>query len=169
MVKLSKSAKVAQDIRSTAERLGWIVSVRESVMSISKTFEKNDVDAYVKAYSQWYGILSLMPTTRVGTIWGSGDGGVGGSHAIKTGRFTMNQSGCSKRVLTALSNELTLSSHHVKHVAIKLANDGRYRATFLDSSGKKTVSPLDGMTWTYSDDAHDSVQRVHVHATVEVS
>jgi hypothetical protein len=51
---------------------------------------------------EYYSILELLPTTSPGSVWGTDGGGIGAISAMNTGVFTMNKSGGSKRVLSAL-------------------------------------------------------------------
>lgn len=95
------SKQVAAEIKSMADRLGWIVSIRNEVLSISKQI--NGMDEFVKADGEYYSILGLLPQTSAGSSWGTDGGGVGAISALNKGVFVMNKSGGSKRVLSALA------------------------------------------------------------------
>ena len=97
------SKETALKIKQTCDSLGWTYTVRGSILTITKRIEPNSNDAFCRADSEYYGILSLLPTTSAGSIWGTDGGGIGALSAMKSGTFTMNKSGGSKRVLSALS------------------------------------------------------------------
>lgn len=89
-------------ILETAKELGWEVAIRgNSIMTITKT-GINTNDDFVRADMEYYSILSLLPSTSPGSVWGTDGGGIGALSAMKTRVFTMNKSGGSKRVLSAL-------------------------------------------------------------------
>jgi hypothetical protein len=98
---MSKYVETAKKIRATADSLGWRVSVRGTILTITKKI--SGIDEFVKADMEYYSILGLLPSTSPGSIWGTDGGGVGAWSAMNTGMFKMNKSGGSKRVLTALS------------------------------------------------------------------
>ena len=101
---VKKPAKeTAAEIVAKSAELGWEVRVRGSVMTISKQIRPNDKDSFVTADMEYYSILSLLPSTSAGSIWGTDGGGVGAISAMKSGVFVMNKSGGSARVLNALS------------------------------------------------------------------
>jgi len=94
--------ETASKIVDTAARLGWKLEVRGSILEIQKTIRSNDNDDFCRADQEYYSILSLLPTTGPGSIWGTNGGGVGALTAMRTGQFVMKKSGGSKRVLSAL-------------------------------------------------------------------
>ena len=93
----------AVEILNKCNKLGWEVTIRGSIMKITKQIEPNNNDSFVTADMEYYSILSLLPSTSPGSIWGTDGGGVGAISAVKTGLFVMNKSGGSVRVLNALS------------------------------------------------------------------
>jgi hypothetical protein len=97
------SKEIASQILTTANALGWTVRVSGSILTITKQINRNDNDDFCKADSEYYGILSLLPSTSAGSIWGTDGGGIGAISAIGNGVFKMNKSGGSKRVLSALA------------------------------------------------------------------
>lgn len=97
---MSKSKAIATEILSVAESLGWSIGVRNTVMEITKPISSRE--DFVIADGEYFGILSLMPTTSAGSIWGTDGGGVGAVSAMERGLFSMKKSGCSKNVLKAL-------------------------------------------------------------------
>lgn len=95
------SKEIALSIKETATRLGWSVEVSRGILRISKPINGNE--ELVIADSEYYSILGLLPQTTAGSVWGTDCGGVGAISALRTGIFTMNKSGGSKRVLNALA------------------------------------------------------------------
>lgn len=100
---MSAAKSTAQKILNTAKELGWSLNVRGSVLTIYKD-DIHTKEDFVRADMEYYSILGLLPTTSPGSIWGTDGGGVGALSAMKTGVFTMNKSGGSRRVLSALKN-----------------------------------------------------------------
>lgn len=92
----------AKEILDACVRYGWKPEVRNDILTIHKVFTPNDMDAFTKADGEYYCILSLLPQSRAGSIWGTDGGGIGAFHAIKYGVFTMNKSGGNKLVLRKL-------------------------------------------------------------------
>lgn len=98
---MSNAKTIALEILEAAEKLGWNVEVNRNILTISKEgIDSND--AFVKADSEYYSILGMLPTTSPGSIWGTDGGGVGALSAMKSGVFVMKKSGGSKRVLNAI-------------------------------------------------------------------
>ena len=97
-----KPSEIAQTIKTVANDLGWSYEVRGSVLTITKRFTAGSNDEFCVADSQYYSILSLLPSTSAGSIWGTDGGGIGAVSAINNGVFKMHKSGGSKRVLSAL-------------------------------------------------------------------
>lgn len=95
---MSKASEVASTFISECTALGWSYSVMGSVVRISKNIEPDNLSSFSKADSEYSGILSIIPTTAPGSVWGTDGGGVGALSAVKSGTFKMNKSGCSKRV-----------------------------------------------------------------------
>ena len=99
---MSKAADIATDIVKAAQEDNWTLEVRGSILTISKQITPNNNDAFCDADMGYYSVLGLLPTSGPGSMWGTDGGSVGGLTAMKTGRFVMNKSGGSKRVLNAL-------------------------------------------------------------------
>ena len=95
--------ETAMAIKAMADKLGWSINVRGSILTIKKHIIPSSTESFCQADMEYYSILGLLPTTSAGSIWGTDGGGVGAISAMNTGVFTMNKSGGSKRVLTALS------------------------------------------------------------------
>ena len=99
---MSTANAIAAEIVKTAESLGWRVAVRNnSILTITKDSIRSN-DDFVRADMEYYSILGMLPSTSAGSIWGTDGGGIGALSAMRTGVFTMNKSGGSRRVLTAL-------------------------------------------------------------------
>lgn len=93
--------EIAIELKNLATEYGWTVSVRGSILTITKAISGND--EFVTADMEYGSIFGLLPSTSPGSTWGTDGGGVGAIAAMNTGVFTMNKSGGSKRVLNALS------------------------------------------------------------------
>jgi len=96
------SKATAQKLVNTANEMGWSVDVRNDVLTITKNIKVDDKESFVSADSEYYSILSILPQTRPGSIWGTDGGGIGALSASKSGLFVMNKSGGNKRVLNAI-------------------------------------------------------------------
>ena len=83
-----------------AAGFGW--SVRDTIVTVSKTFTPGDRDAFVECDVTAPHLLSLVPRSSAGSTWGTDGGSVGGMIALENGRFVLNRSGCNKRVVKAL-------------------------------------------------------------------
>lgn len=97
-----KASVIAQKIIDTANRLGWKVTVRNSILTITKKFAAGNNDEFVQCDMEYYDILSLLPMTSPGSIYGSDGSGLGAISAINHGLFKMNKTGGSKLVLKEL-------------------------------------------------------------------
>ena len=96
--------ETAREIKTVADRLGWTISVRpNSVVTITKRFQAGSNDGFVECDMEYYSVLGMIPRTSAGSDWGTDGGGIGALSAIRSGVFTMNRSGCSKRVVNALA------------------------------------------------------------------
>lgn len=95
--------ETVSQIKSMADRLGWTIAVRGSILTIQKRIIVGSKESFCQADMEYYSILGLLPSTSAGSIWGTDGGGIGALTAMNTGVFTMNKSGGSKRVLTALA------------------------------------------------------------------
>jgi hypothetical protein len=93
----------AKRIADKCHELGWEWYVRGNIFTITKEIKPNNNDDFNTADMEYYTILSMLPTTRAGSTWGTDGSGIGALSAIKGGLFKMNKSGGSKLVLNALS------------------------------------------------------------------
>lgn len=95
--------EVAKEFVEKTKKYGWNYEVRGgSVLTITKNIIPGNNDSFIHADSEYYDLLSTVPTTSPGSMWGTDGGGLGAVSAINSGRFKMNKSGCSKRVLNAI-------------------------------------------------------------------
>jgi len=99
---MSKSSKIANEIANQCKELGWTFTVERDLLKIYKEITPNNRNDFVRADGEYYSILSLLPESRLGSIWGTDGGGVGALYAMKNGLFIMNKSGGNKHVLRAL-------------------------------------------------------------------
>lgn len=98
---MTAAKDTASKILAVAKEYGWDVSVRGSILTITKSGINSNED-FVRADMEYYSILELLPMTSPGSIWGTDGGGIGALSAMRTRVFTMNKSGGSVRVLNAL-------------------------------------------------------------------
>lgn len=95
------SKETAIQIKNIANNLNWKLEVRGQILTIKKQISGRE--EFITADMEYYSILGLLPYTSAGSIWGTDGGGIGAISAMNNGVFTMNKSGGSKRVLSALS------------------------------------------------------------------
>lgn len=106
---MNKAETIAQKILVESTKHDFTLSINEdnTVLTVSKSFQKGDNDAFVNCDVVAPHILALCPSTQPGSVWGTDGGSVGGHTALINGSFRLNKSGCSKRVLQALRKMLT--------------------------------------------------------------
>jgi len=102
MAKLSPS-DTALAIKAAADKFGFQLEVRGGILTVHKSFTPGSNDGFVECDMMYYSVLGLLPRTEPGSDWGTDGGGIGGMVALNSGRFKMNRSGGSKRVLNALA------------------------------------------------------------------
>ena len=101
---MSVSKTKAVKLLETAKKLGWDVNASHTgILRITKHFTAGNMEEFVECDMEYYEVLSLLPSTEPGSVWGTDGGGVGAIGAINSGVFCMNKSGGSKRVLSAIS------------------------------------------------------------------
>ena len=100
----------ASEFLAFCEANGWVPSVRNEVVTITAQFTPGSLTEFTNLDMSYWGILSRVPRTRPGSTWGTDGGGMGAVAALRTGRFTMNASGVSKRFLNQLAKELATSA-----------------------------------------------------------
>jgi hypothetical protein len=100
---MSAAKETAAKILAVANEYGWEVTVRGSILTITKS-GINSIDDFVHADMEYFSILGLLPSTSPGSIWGTTGDGVGALSAMTTRRFVVNKSGGSKRILKAIAS-----------------------------------------------------------------
>jgi hypothetical protein len=90
-------------IKAAADKYGFRLEVRGSVLTVHKSFTPGSRDGFVECDMMYGSVLELLPRTEPGSDWGTDGGGIGGMVALQSGQFKMNRSGGSKRVLKALA------------------------------------------------------------------
>jgi hypothetical protein len=99
--------QIAAEILATANRLGWSIEINsdgyDPILTIRKSFTPGDMDAFVEADGTYYDVIGRLPRTTSGSDWGTDGSGIGGHVALKSGRFTYNRSGGSRRVISQLA------------------------------------------------------------------
>lgn len=99
---MSKALEQAKVFKAAVEKEGWYIArAQDGIVTISKNIGRDDRDGFVRADSEYYGILSLAPL-KGGSIWGTDGGGIGALSAMRSGVFTMNKSGNGSRFINAL-------------------------------------------------------------------
>ena len=90
---MSVAKAKAVKLLETAKELGWDVNaIQPGVLTITKHFTAGSMEEFVECDMEYYEVLSLLPSTEPGSVWGTDGGGV----------FQMSKSGGSKRVLSAI-------------------------------------------------------------------
>lgn len=103
---MSKALEQAKAIKEQADKFGFKLEVRGSVLTCSHKFERGNVDQYRDCDMSYYCVLGKLPRTNPGSDWGTSADGIGALAAIQNGNFVMNRSGGSVRVLNALKKLL---------------------------------------------------------------
>ena len=94
--------QIAMDIKESAQKYGFEIEVRGTVLTISKRIQPGNKEDFCEADMMYYSVLGKLPRTEPGSDWGTDGGSIGGMAALNTGMFKMHRSGGSKRVLAAL-------------------------------------------------------------------
>lgn len=88
---------------TAAREAGFAWSIRGTVVTITKSFEPGDADAFVAADGDGPSVLWLVPIVASGSVWGTDGGSVGGAAGLAQGTYRLNVSGVSKRFAAALA------------------------------------------------------------------
>lgn len=96
--------EIAEKVVSLVREYGADLTIRSSIASVTMRFPAGSPEAFGLAECLADEILSIIPRTSPGSSWGTD--GIAAMVAINSGRFTMNKSGCSKRVLAAIQKVL---------------------------------------------------------------
>jgi hypothetical protein len=94
--------EIAKSIKEAAAKYGFTLEVRGGILTVHKSFPPGSNEGFRDCDMMYYSVLGLLPRTEPGSDWGTDGGGIGGMCALNSGRFKMNRSGGSKRVLAAL-------------------------------------------------------------------
>ena len=74
---MSVAKAKAVKLLETAKELGWDVSADTGMLRITKRFTPGSMEEFVDCDMEYYEILSLLPSTEPGSVWGTDGGGVG--------------------------------------------------------------------------------------------
>lgn len=85
---------------------GFDLSAHGCVVTISRSFSPGDTSAFVDCDMVAGTYLSELPATSSGSTWGTDGGSIGGAVAVKTGRFSLNRSGISKKVVKWIQSHI---------------------------------------------------------------
>lgn len=97
--------ELAYKFVSLADQYGFNISIRNTIVSITKHINGND--EFRDADMSYYSVLDYAPALKnQSSVWGTDGGSIGGLSAIKSGLFKMNKSGIKKGFLTALRKEM---------------------------------------------------------------
>lgn len=96
-------SETAAAMKALANKTGFSIAVRGSVVTVHKTFTPGDKTAYTNAEGDANSILGMMRMVEPGSVWGTDGGSVGGHIGLMGGYMTLNKSGGSKRVMAALA------------------------------------------------------------------
>jgi hypothetical protein len=101
---MSKNREIAKSIVQKAEEYGFELSVCDDIISVTKRFEPHNEEQMRDCSSQGNAIMSMLPTSRPGSTWGSD--GIGWIAALESGHYQRYKSGGNKLVLKALARML---------------------------------------------------------------
>jgi hypothetical protein len=99
-----KASEIQTHVRAfltVCQQEGFTYEVRGTTVSISRKFQAGSREQYAYCDMTGPGILGAIPN-KGGSQWGTDGASIGGAIAIQTGRYTLNQSGCSKMFCKAL-------------------------------------------------------------------
>lgn len=107
-----KTKDLVQAFLAACEAEGWTPSLGAtgSIVRITAQFTPGSLAEFTNLDMSYWGILSRVPQTGAGSMWGTDGGGMGAVAALRTGRFTMNVSGVSKRFINQLAKQLATSA-----------------------------------------------------------
>ncbi len=89
--------------KSQMNAAGYQVRASGCVVTLTKVIGPGNRDGFVDCDMMAAGYLYELPKSGAGSVWGTDGGSVGGMVALRTGVFTLNRSGISKRVVAALA------------------------------------------------------------------
>lgn len=95
-------ASEVQSFVSRVRAAGFDLSAHGCIVTVSRTFAPGDREAFVDCDMFAGSYLAELPATQPGSTWGTDGGSIGGAVAIKSGKFTLNRSGISKKVVALI-------------------------------------------------------------------
>jgi len=95
--------EVAQNFVSQCKEYGFTYTVGTNILRVHRKFQPGNLEEFT--YCDMWGphLLGIVKATQPGSIWGTDGGSVGGHVAVTSGNYTLNKSGCSKRILKQIS------------------------------------------------------------------
>lgn len=104
---MNTTQTAAASFLAAARKHGFAVSIRDGIVSISKSFAPGDKAAFCECDCIGPMVLDLVPL-KGGSVWGTDGGSVGGYSAVANGRYTLNKSGrTGLRFVAALAAALS--------------------------------------------------------------
>ena len=100
-------AQIADQIKSLTEKNGFTIvdkGTDTTIFCLNKSFTPGSKMEFNQAETQAEEIMQLVKTTSPGSTWGTVTGTIGGVSAVNDGRFILNKSGVSKKLLKLLIN-----------------------------------------------------------------
>lgn len=98
----TNTTTTAAEFLAEARSLGFSVSAKPGIVTITRCFAPGDSAAFVACDGDGPALLASVPTVASGSVWGTDGASVGGMVAIQNGRYKLNVSGVSKRFTTAI-------------------------------------------------------------------
>ena len=95
--------EIAQKFVNQCKEYGFTWTAGTNILSVHKKFTPGDSDGFIDCDMRGPHLLGLVKMTQPGSIWGTDGGSVGGYIALTSGNYTLNKSGCSKRILKQIS------------------------------------------------------------------
>lgn len=100
---MSVASETAKAFVDACKAYGFVViSADGEVIKIGKAFAPNDRAAYADCDMAGPGLFAMLGA-KGGSQWGTDGGSIGGYVGLTTGHYTLNQSGCPKRVVAAVA------------------------------------------------------------------
>lgn len=95
--------QVAQEFVNKCKEYGFTYTVGTNILSVHRKFQPGNNDEFVHCDVWGPHLLAIVKATQPGSVWGTDGGSVGGHVALMSGNYTLNKSGCSKRILKQIS------------------------------------------------------------------
>jgi hypothetical protein len=91
----------ATEFVNRCKELNWrVASITDTVVTITKEFQRGCQDGLVECDMEYYDLLSLCPH-KGGSVWGTDCGGIGAMTALANGLFKVNKSGSGAKRFAA--------------------------------------------------------------------